>query len=366
MKKLTLGILIVVALTGLTWSTYRLAPAQDSIQIGAILILSNENAIQGENSQKGIELAVREINAAGGVLGKQITVVYQDNRGDNPKEAVNAFYNLIHQNIHLVIGPNQTPSGSALAPLAVPNDALLLAPSIGSEKFAAESSNTFNVRPADQAATFGLAEYLYHKGYKKIALFGSKQEWEEMQSRYFKQKFEELGGTITDMELPLVDNKDLKIESLKIKASNPEVIVFTNWGETSIAARRLHDLSVTTPFYSTVLDEPEIKNALGALEGTISVSTYGPRQDFIDKFKATYSVAPDFPADTAYDAVTVLAEAIRRAGSTKTSEVVKALNTIHQWNGASGDFTFDEAGNVTRPATFFIVKGDHSIPYNPI
>ncbi len=336
---------------------------QGAIKIGAVLILSGEQASQGASSKQGIDLAVKEINAKGGVLGRPLEIVYQDNKDSEPKEAVNAFHNLINQGVTLIIGPNQTPSGSAVAPLAQKHNALLVAPSIGSEKFAQESSHTFNIRPADQGATFELAEYLYQKGYKRVAVFGSQQEWEKQQAEYFKGKFESLGGTITDLELPLASNKDLRTEALKIKDSKPEAIIFTNYGETSYAARRLREIGVKVPFYSVLIDEVGIKNALGALEGTIFVTTYTPSPAFLEKFKEEYGVEANFPADTAYDAVYVLAEAIKRAGTTETKEVVKAFTTIKDWKGEAGHIVFDQDGNVSRPSAFFIVKGDTVAPY---
>ncbi len=365
-RKVLIATIVLLLVALVSWRTYEGQKQNFStIKIGAILVMSGNYAVQGENSQKGIQLAVNDINERGGVLGRKIQVVYQDNPGDNPTTAISAFNGLIQQNIRLIIGPNLTPSSLALLPLVDPNDALLISPSVGDEKFGEGSKNTFDVWPPDRNTSFTLANYLYQKGIRKIAIFGSEQSWEQQQANYVKQKFQELGGTVTDFELPQVDNLDLRTEALRIKVSNPEAVVFTDYGETSYAARRLRSLGVAVPFYSVLLDENGIQNAQGALEGAVFVTSYTPTQTFIDKFQSSYGVAPQFPADTAYDAMEILAAAIQKAGTTNTADVVNALNGIKSWNGASGNFSFDSYGDAAKQPAMFIVKGTSTVPYSP-
>src|SRR5690349_15595073 len=109
---------------------------QSTIKVGAILMLSGVGADYGENSHKGIDLAVKEINDSGGVLGKKIEMVYQDNQGDNPQAAVNAYKVLRAQGIKFIIGPNWTPSAQALLPIIDQDQALVISPSVGIAEFA--------------------------------------------------------------------------------------------------------------------------------------------------------------------------------------------------------------------------------------
>lgn len=367
MKKTVWIIAAIVILGGISW--YGQSKKQSSviqgvpIKIGAVLNLTGTFADQGENSQRGIELAVEEINNAGGILGNNLEIVYQDNLGDNPSGAISAVRSLATQGVRLLIGPNLTPSANVLAPLAEKDNVVLIAPSVGSEKFAELSPRTFNVFPPNKFDSFALAEYLYNeKGFRKIAVFGSQQEWEMDQAKFVEQKFKELGGTVTSVQLPTVDNLDLRSESLKIKNENPDAIVFTNYGETGVAARRLRELKVEAPFFSVLLFESKIAEAVGALESTIFVSTDTMDADFNSKFESKYGVAPGFPASQAYDVIYLFAKAITDSKSTNPKDVADALSKIKEFRGASGDFTFDKDGNANKKALYYKVENNKIVP----
>lgn len=333
------------------------------IKIGAILNLTGAFADMGENSQHAIDLAVSEINSSGGVMGRKLVIDYQDNNGDNPKGALTALYNLTDRNIRLIIGPDLTPSGNVLAPLVEKVNALLISPAIGDGKFNEVSPQAFSIYPIDKFSSFALAEHLYKdKGYRKIAIFGSKQEWENLQAQFVKQRFEELGGTVTSMQIPMVDNKDLRAESLKIKNSNPEAVVFTNYGETGLAAKRLRDIGVTQSFFSIILSTPQIAIAQGSMEGLVFNSTDAVNTDFGKKFKNKYQKDPSFPASQAYDAVYMLAKGIEQSNSTNPKQVASVLRSIKEWNGASGSITFDAEGNAHKPILYYEVKNGEVVP----
>ncbi len=334
-----------------------------TIKIGVIASMTGAYSNVGENSKKGIDLAVSEVNKKGGVLGRPIEVVYKEYPGEDQKVAVSAFYELNSSGINLIIGPSLTTTGSALAPLAVPNNSLLISPAIGSEKFAEANENTFSVWPPDKAGVSKLAEFVFEKGLRRVAVIGSQQEWERQMAVYFKEDFEKLGETITDIELPLMTDKDLRTQSIKIKESNPEAVIFTNYGETSYAAKRIREVGIESPFFSVLLDEEGIKNANGTLEGTIYVTSYTPTPEFVSAYKGYYNTEPQFPADTSYDSVMVLAKAIEKAKSTDTAKVTESLSEISSFSGASGVFGFDASGAAVKTPAYYIVKNGKSELY---
>ena len=296
-------------------------------------------------------------------MGRTLETNIQDNLGDSPSGAISAMHSLSAQNVRLIIGPNLTPSANVLAPLTEKENVVFIAPSVGSEKFAELSPRTFNVFPPNKFDSFALAEYLYNeKGFRKIAIFGSQQEWERDQALFVKTRFEQLGGTVTSVQLPTTDNSDLRSESLKIKNENPDAVVFTNYGETGIAAKRVRELKVSAPFYSVLLFEPKIAEASGALEGAVFVSTDTNDEKFNSKFKSKYNVAPGFPANQAYDAVYLIAKAIKDSGSTDPKVIASALSKIKSFKGSSGDFTFDSDGNAHKKVNFYVVKNGKTEP----
>lgn len=370
MDKTTKIIIGIIAIALIIWGVSAIfgnenkSVSDKPIKIGAVLNLTGTFANQGENSKKGIDMAIQEINDSGGVLGSKLEIVYQDNLGDSPSGAISAINNLTIQNINLIIGPNLTPSANVLAPLAEGKDIVMIAPSVGSEKFAEMSPRTFNVFPPNKFDSFALAEYLYQiQGFRRIAIFGSQQEWEMGQANFVKQRFEELGGKITSVQLPTVDNLDLRTESLKIKNEKPEAVVFTNYGQTGVAAKRLRELKTEAPFYSVLLFEPKIAEALGALEGTVFVSTDTMDLNFNTKFKAKYNISPGFPASQAYDAVYLIVKAIIDSKSTDPKAVADALSNIREFKGVSGDFTFDEDGNAHKQTIYYKVENDKIVPF---
>ncbi len=365
MKKIIYIIIVILVLVGGYFLLNKKQKMTDSapIKIGAILNLTGTFANQGENSQKAINLAIEEINANGGVSGKNLEAVIQDNLGDNPSGAISAMHNLSIQNVRLIIGPNLTPSANVLAPLTEKENVVMVAPSVGSEKFAELSPRTFNVFPPNKFDSFALAEYLYkEKGFRKIAIFGSQQEWERDQALFVQKRFEELGGKVTSVQLPTTDNQDLRSEALKIKNEAPEAVVFTNYGETGVAAKRVRELKVSASFYSVLLFEPKIAEAAGALEGAVFVSTDTNDDKFDSKFKAKYGVAPGFPASQAYDAVYLIVKAIKDSGSTDPKVVADTLSKIKSFNGSSGDFTFDADGNAHKKVNFYVVQNSKIMP----
>lgn len=352
---------VIIVITGISIANSK--KETGDIKIGAILNLTGTFSALGENSKDGIDLAIGEINNNGGVLGRKLTVDYQDNDGDNPKGALNALYNLTGKNIRLIIGTNLAPSGNVVAPVTEKADVVMISPSLGSEKFAEMSPRTFNLYSANKFGSFALAEYLYKdRGYKKIAILGSKQEWENDQALFVKQRFEELGGTITALELPLVDNKDLRAEAIKIKSSGPDAIVFTNYGETGISAKRLRGIGATQPFYSVSFYEPQIGIAEGALEGAVFVTTDTVSPDFNKKFQAVYHKDYATPASQAYDAIYFLKEGVEKAKSTNPKQVAEALSKIKEFKGFSGDITFDADGNSHKPILYYLIKNSKITP----
>ena len=326
------------------------------IKIGSILMLSGVGADYGESSKQGIDLAVKEINREGGILGRKIEVTHEGNKGDSSKDAVSAFLKLQAQGVKLIVGPNWTPSGLALAPMVTDTNAILISPSLGSEKFAEAHKNIFNIWPPDKNGTYALAEYMYKKGHRRVAVLGSTQVWESDQAHFFKEKFKSLGGIVTVFELPSVENKDLQTEAVKMLQSKSDAVLLTNYGQMSVAAKRLRVVGSKVPLYAVLMDETTVEKANGALEGVEFVTFYSPTDTFKEKYKKEYGKDPRVSADTAYDVIYLIKKAIENAGTSNIEEVQKELSKIKTWSGASGDFKFDEQGGIIKNPYFYKVK----------
>lgn len=367
---LGLGLLILTARRNQPFGVAQ-GKSGEPIKIGAILMLSGTGSNWGINSQRGAELAVAEVNEQGGIpfgtaqgkVGRPLLVVYEDNQGDNATAAVNGLQKLLAENIKVIIGTNWTPSGLAVAPIACDKGVLMISPSLGVRGFNERCDSLFNVWPHDDVLSERLGEWLAGKGYKKIAILGSKQEWEQTQAEAVKRGFKGKGGAIVAYELSQKDQKGFRTEVTKIKASNPDAVVFTNYSYEHISAKQLREQGAKIPFYSILMDDERIKGAAGAFEGTVVITSFTPTAAFKEKFTAKYNEQPDIGADTSYDAMMLIVEAMRQTDSTDPAVLKDYLGSLKIYSGASGTLTFDGQRGVTKSAEFQIVKDGKLMPY---
>lgn len=340
----------------------RLALADDPapIRIGSILILTGEGAATGNASKNGIEMAKDEINAGGGLLGRRLQVIFQDDQGD-PKKSIAAFRQLTDsEGISLIIGPTWSNVGLPLIDLAAQKHTLMISPSLGVATFNESSEYLFNTWPHDDVLSRKLAQHVYAKGHRHVALVGAEQVWVKEQTEAFKKEFEQLGGKIVFLTEPLPGSTDLRSEALKIKnLKSVDALVSTTDGIIvgSLLAKALRDLRVTLPTYSITLDQTAIDAAQGGFEGMEFLTFLTPEPEFKRRYEARYKTTIDLGADSAYDAVMMLARAIRTTRSTDATILAKELATIRQYRGASGDLVSDGKRGFNKPFALKRISG---------
>jgi branched-chain amino acid transport system substrate-binding protein len=331
---------------------------EDTINIGAILILTGVGSNNGQEAQNGIELAISEINSKGGILGKQVVVTYEDNQGDDAIIGLNALHSLIFKGINIVIGPQWSSTGLAIAPVACQENVLLFSTSIGMKEFTASCDNIFSLWPVSEESSKEFALEIAKKDYNKIAIINSPQAWEEYQGEVIEKTLKSKGKITL---LTKFGGTDFYTESLKIEQFNPDAIVFTNYGTEDKAAKALRSLGLSVPFYALSIDQSKIDAAQGAFENAISTSLFTPTKEFIEKYYKKYNKMPDVTSDTAYDIVYLLKEAIESTKSTDTQKLSRYLLNKKQYNGASGYFEFDGTGSIRKNLTYLRVKNGEII-----
>lgn len=352
---------LTVLITLVAFRAKPAGPQEEPITFGAILILTDAGADYGANSRAGMELAVEEINSHGGLLGRQLVIDYQDNRGDSPKDAIAAFNHLKSRGVDVIVGTNWTPSGLAIAPL-VDESTLLVSPSLGSREFAETHKHIFNMWPPDDVNTQALARHIWESGLEKVSVVGSLQEWDLEQAQIFRDEFSQLGGTVVSFDTPLPDNTELRTEALQIKEAHPDAIVMTNHGTMAVLSRRLRDIGVTAPFFSVNIWQPNIEASAGTFEGLVFSTPHDHSSDFVKKFENRLSRAPQIPAGTSYDTVKLLSEAIIETSSFDPSVLSKKLREYTTWSGTAGEYSFDESGSVSRTISFFTINNNKIAP----
>ncbi|MES2216008.1 MAG: ABC transporter substrate-binding protein [Patescibacteria group bacterium] len=353
MKKIIIWIVVVVvaiwAIVAITQNSSKNSIVTGKpIKIGAILMLTGVGANYGEHSLNGANLAIEEINSKGGVLGRKIEIVAEDNRGDNPSTAISAFNKLTSEDINLMIGPNWQPSSTALAPLVCEKSVIMISMSVGGSDFTKQCDFTFNTYPEQVRLSASLGKYVVGQGYKKIGLIGSQQSWEKEQFDAIKKSIEDNGGKIEIAEVVSGTETDFRTLLVKMKKANIDALVLTNYTNEDITVRQARDLGLKPQVFSVLIDDATIKDAEGALEGAIGGSYYMPTQKFVTDYTKRFDKTPDVSADTSYDAVNLIVEAIKNTGKTDSESVKEYLKNKKIFEGASGSGTFDEYGQVVR------------------
>jgi branched-chain amino acid transport system substrate-binding protein len=215
----------------------------------------------------------------------------------------------------------------------------MISPSLGMAKFNESSPFLFNTWPHDFITSEKLADYVFSKGHTSVALIGAEEPWVKEQTTSFQKRFESLGGKIAFLAEPLPGTTDLRTEALKLsKTPNVQAMVSTTDGVIvgSLVAKALKEISFKIPMYSVTLDEAAIAAAQGGFEGMEFVTFLTPSPDFRSKYEKTFNTTTDIGADSAYDGVMMLADAMSAAKSTDPVLVAQELAKIQEYQGASG------------------------------
>jgi len=360
------GILIILALTFLI--SYELTGnvvKEDTIKVGAIFPLTGQASSDGNNAINGIKIAIKEINANGGLNGKKVELVAEDSNSDDSKTVISAYRSLKSRDIDLIIGPLYSPAGQALSPITCSDKSILIAPAIGIKGFTSEKCNyTFDMWPEDYINSRKFGDYIVESGYRKIAIIGSTQSWCNEQAEGVREGIIERNGEIVSYIIVDDSNKDFLTEIAKINNAKPDAVVFTNYFTMNIVAKKLREYGNDANFFTVLLNQKDIDNAAGAFENAISISSFTPIEEFSNKFEKEYGKTPGFPADTSYDSMMWLAKAMKETKSTDPTEIQKYLHTLKDYDGASGSLTFDGNGGITKEQKFYIVKNGKLEEFN--
>lgn len=360
MKNYVLSLAVLI----LTASSLCVAEPPEPIRLGSILILSGEGAATGTASRRGIDLAVEEINAGGGILGRPLEVSHQDDQGD-PTKTLSAFRHLVDaQGIKFLIGPTWSNQGEAIVDIAARKDVLMISPSLGVAKFNEAGPRLFNTWPHDRTLSEALADYVYNKGHRSIALVSAEHVWVIEQTSAFRTRFEALGGEIAYFTEPLPGTTDLRADALRIQANKKiDALVSTTDGVIvgSLLAKELYEIGGRLPCYSITLDQAAIDAGGKGFDGLEFLTFLTPTPEFEAHFKKRFEAAVDIGADSAYDAVMMLKAAIEKASSIAPDEVATALSKITEYRGASGVLTADGKGGFSKPLAARKVQGGHVV-----
>ncbi|HWC58496.1 MAG TPA: ABC transporter substrate-binding protein [Verrucomicrobiae bacterium] len=344
------------------------AAAADTIKVGEYASLHGSDAAFGQSSHKGTVLAIEQVNAAGGVLGKKIDLISEDNQS-KPGESATIVKKLITRD-HVVAVLGEVASGRSLeaAPICQDNKIPMISPSSTNPKVTETGDYIFRVCYTDPFQGKLLAEFaLKTLKAKKIAILSDvAAPYSVGLAQYFREPFLAGGGQIVAEQKYSSHDKDFKAQLTAIKAENPDAIFVPGYyTEAGLIVLQARQLGITIPLFGgDGWEAPElIETAGNALEGTYYSTHYSPEaqsplvQDFVKKFQARWNgETPDAMAALGYDSAMVLVDAIKRAGTTDSAKLRDAIAATKDLECVTGKTTLDAQRNPTKSAVIVTVK----------
>lgn len=333
---------------------------QDDILIGHFASMTGSTATFGQSTDRGIRMAMDKINAGGGVMGRKIRVITEDNQG-RPEEAVNAALKLINQNnVVALLGEVASSRSIAVAPIAQQAKVPMLSPSSTNPKVTEAGDYIFRGCFIDPFQGSAMASFAVEDlGLKKIAVFTDvKNDYSTGLAQFFKEKIQELGGEIIADESYSEGDVDFRAQLTSIKAKNPDAIFIPGYyTEFGLIARQARSLGITAPMLGGDGWDSDKTFEIGgdAINGCYYSNHYSPDdprpevQQFVGDYRSLYGVTPDAMAVLGYDAMMILSDAIRRAGSTDGAKIRDALAQTVDFKGVAGLISIDAQRNAQKP-----------------
>lgn len=349
------------------------AIAQDTIRIGFFAPITGPAAADGMSAKNAVELALKEVNEAGGIRGKKVELIVYDDRL-NPQEAVAIANKLIEKD--KVVG---VVSGSYSGPTRVTAPIFQKAQIPMVAGYAVHPDVTWDPkekRPNDFCFRNGFlgevegaaaAEFaVKHLKAKRISLIFMDNDFGRAISSGFAERAEKLGATILTKQMyKFPGEKDFRPYLTRIKEGNPDVIFAAGYyNEAASIVRQAKELGITAQILGEEgFDSPKFLEIAGpAAEGVIIATNLDrddPRplvQNFLANYKKLYREDADMVGASSYDAFMILVKAIEKAG-TDPKAIQKALLETKDYNGLTGKISRFVQGEVVKPVQIQIVKG---------
>lgn len=353
------------------------APADaDTILFGEVGSLTGAQATFGISTKNGIQMAIDEVNAAGGVTvdgkAKKIAVRVYDDQGKS-EEAANAVTRLINQDkVVVILGEVASSNSLAMAPKAQAAGVPMITPSSTNPKVTEVGDYIFRVCFIDPFQGTVMAKFATEtlKAKNVAILKDNKSDYSLGLTQFFNETFTRLGGTIITEEAYSQGDTDFRGQLTAIKGKSPDAIYVPGYyTDVGVVARQARELGLKAPLLGGDGWESSKLFELGgsAISGSYFSNHYStddptPRvQNFIAGYEKKYGSKPDSLGALGYDAAMVAIEAIKRAGSVDGSKLRDAIAQTKEHPGIAGSITLDANRNAVKPAVILQVKDDKAV-----
>ncbi|MCE5287530.1 MAG: ABC transporter substrate-binding protein [Pelosinus sp.] len=347
--------------------------SSNEVRIGLLDEMTGNNATFGTSAANGAKLAIKEANAKGGVLGKQIQAVVADNKSE-PSESANAMTKLATQDkVAAVTGVFSSSNAIAASSVAEASKMPFLAVGATNPKVTVDDSGkvknyTFRVCFIDPFQGTVGANFVLNtlKLKNAVILVDNSSDYSKGLASFFKEALINGGGSVLGEEAYLQKDQDFKTILTKVKAANPEVIYVPGYyEEVSKIVKQARELGITVPIIGgDGWDSPKLVEVAGAaaLNNTYFTNHYSVEdtnpvsQAFVEAYKKEYGQVPDALAVLGYDAANVLIEAIKKAGSVEADKIREALAATKDFPAITGSTTLNATHDAVKSAVIIEMK----------
>lgn len=338
-------------------------PDATTVKIGGIGPLTGAYANYGLSEKNGAELAVKEINEAGGIAGKQIELSYQDSQGES-ESAVNAYGKLMDWGMNISLGGVLSGETASIVAAARDDDVLLLTPSGSADKCIDGNDKAFRVCFYDSYQGAAAAQYIKDNNMVDTVgiLYQSDNDYSVGLYNAFVAKCGELGITIAETQtFTSTTSTDFSTQVNALVASGAKLVfipIYAEEASTFLTQARGKFAGDVYFFGADGLDgilgkvgqDPTIANNVLMLTPFSADNPAENVQSFVKKYQEAYGATPDQFAADAYDAIYVIKAAVEKAGSTSGAALASALTSLTV-DGVTGIMTWTADGNTNKPAS---------------
>ena len=339
----------------------------DTIRLGAIAPLTGSAADYGITATNGLKLAVEEVNANGGVLGRQVVVDYQDDENDTTK-SVNAYNKLSGEGMVALWGPVTSKPSISVSTKAAKDNMPMMTPTGTATAITEAGSNIFRTCFLDETQAASMAEYAAKElGASKVAvLYDITDDYSLGLAEAFQAGAEANGMEVVAYESFQSTDTDFKSQLSKIAAAAPDALYVPSYYNTNaLIAIQAQEVGLNVQLlggdgWDGVLSALDDNNK-SVVEGVVFTNHFTATdpdekvQAFVTKYRDAYGSDPSSFAALGYDAGMMLFQAMEAAGTTDSAAVNEALANI-SYDGVTGSIHYEGSGDPVKDVKFVTVK----------
>lgn len=330
----------------------------NQLTIGLVSLMTGSHAVYGKNVHNGVMLALEEINHSGGINGRPIEIILED-EGADPKGASNAVQKLITiHNVPVIIGPASSSGVMAAAPIANQKEVVLLSPGAASPNISNAGEYIFRNRASGSAESRAIADFaVNYLHLKKIVILQITTDYGSGFKSIFEQDFKLLGGEIIAIEYFNSGASDFRSQITKLKSLNPEGIYIIGVPiEVGNILKQCKEIAFKPIVLTNNMESDELLKIAGDAANGIyfAIPAYNPESEdiltksFNEKFRKKYGYNSDMFAANGYDAVNIIVKCIKEKGYSGPL-IKEALYTLKFSVVNGGNIRFDSNGDVIKP-----------------